>query len=95
MDQNSERWKRIARTHALRDRVGEWAARVMPAELQAGIRCWLGPHAAAEDLVMQGVAFALLAPHGGPSLVARYRKAVGKLPVLSLEFQGWLALRGD
>ena len=73
MDPSKQRWKRIARMHALRDRIAEWAARNKPAELQEGIRRYLGPHAPGEELVMQGVGFALVAtPPGGSSLIHRY-----------------------
>jgi len=81
MDRSKQRWKRITRMHALRDRIAEWAARNKPDELQEGIRCYLGPHDPDEELVMQGVGFALVAaPPDGSSLIDRYRQAAGKLP---------------
>ena len=81
MDLSKQRWKRIARMHALRDRIAEWAARNKPDELQEGIRCYLGPHDPDEEMVMQGVGFALVAAApDGSSLIDRYREAAGKLP---------------
>ncbi|MBN2801441.1 MAG: hypothetical protein JXX28_20030 [Deltaproteobacteria bacterium] len=80
MELEKERLKRVARVHALRDRIAEWAARDRPAELRAGIRRYLGPQEPDESLVMQGVAFALIAPPpGGTSPIDRYREAAGKL----------------
>ena len=74
---NARRRKRILRMHTLRDQAGQWAAEHHPEEFERSVRCWLGPHTPDEDLVMQGIGFALVAgpADGGPSLIARYAQA--------------------
>lgn len=96
MDQK-RRFKRIARLHALRDRVAEWAARHHGQELEDGMRCYLGTHEPEQDMVLNAVAFALLAPPPGqPSLLQRFAASTtlghADRRVLQSWSQSWLVL---
>ena len=92
MDRDQQRWKRVARTQGIRDRIAEWAARESPDELREGIQLWIGHGDASEELAMQGVAFALVVPlhDDHPTLIERYRQAAGDLPRADrVVFEAW------
>ena len=69
----TSRTKRIARLQHLRDLAAEWAARHHAAELEQGIRVWMGADGFDPERLPPALGFALIARFGeGPSLLDRF-----------------------